>query len=89
MKKYLLQQDWKNNIKNRPETFEFKILESFDNINHIDLLKIELKYQKQFSVVSSMKFINTGLAKKGILCDIVELYTQIQFLRRIKLWQIK
>ncbi len=75
MKKYLLQQDWKNNIKNRPETFEFKILESFDNINHIDLLKIELKYQKQFNVVSSMEFINAGFAKKGFCGDTMDCLT--------------
>ena len=44
-KKYELQQEWKRNLKLRLNTFKFEILESYENIPHKELLKIELSYQ--------------------------------------------
>jgi hypothetical protein len=74
-KKYELQQQWKYNLKNNPEYFKFEILESYDNIPHKDLLKIELEYQYRFDVVKSMEYINAGFAKKGFSGDTFSILT--------------
>ena len=74
-KKYELQQQWKDNLKNNPEYFKFEILESYDNILHKELLEIELEYQYRFDVVKSMEFINAGFAKKGFCGDTFSILT--------------
>jgi hypothetical protein len=68
-KKYLLQQEWKKAVIERPETFNFVILESYFNIEHEDLLKRELYYQEKLNVVKSIKYANAGYAKRGYCGD--------------------
>jgi len=74
-KKFKLQEQWKESIKARPETFTFSILEQYQSINHRELIDRELFWQKKFNVVSSMEYINVGFAKRGFLGNIYEQMT--------------
>ena len=42
-KKYALQQEWKKAVKERPDSFELEVLESFDEIPHKELFEKGLK----------------------------------------------
>jgi hypothetical protein len=60
-KKYNKQQEWKIAVKERPETFIFKILEEFNNIDYKFLLERELFWHKFYDVINSEEFINVRL----------------------------
>lgn len=62
LKKYKLQQEWKESVKSRPLTFSFRILESFEEISNKDLINKELEYQKKYNVVKSEQYVNAGYA---------------------------
>lgn len=74
-KKFLLQQQWKEALSIRKESFEFTILEQFDDIPHKTLLETELRWQKYFNVLSDPTFINASYAKKGYLGNIYETFS--------------
>lgn len=61
--KFKIQQQWKINVKNRPETFILEILERV--IDFQILQERELYYQQQYNVVRSTEFINGGYARKN------------------------
>lgn len=61
-KKYAIQQEWKKAVKERPDTFELTILESFDDIPHKDLFTKERKWQEKYNCSKSMEFINVRYA---------------------------
>lgn len=61
-KKYILQQQWNNAMINHKESFSFKILEQFDNIEQFELLKVEKRFQKQYDVINDNTFINASYA---------------------------
>lgn len=62
-KKYNLQQQWKLDIKERPNTFIFEILEEV--IDPKELNEKELYYQIKNNVVDSFKFINGAYSRKN------------------------
>lgn len=74
-KKFKLQEQWKESIKTRPESFTFAILDQYESIDHRDLIDRELFWQKKFNVVRSMEYINAGFAKRGFLGNIYEQMT--------------
>lgn len=70
-KKYALQTSWKEALLQRPETFQFVVLESYDSsITHEFLLERELLWQKELDVVRSPEYVNAGFAKKGFCGNI-------------------
>ena len=71
-KKYALQQEWKKAVKERPETFELIILESFDEIEHKELFVREKVWQVKYDVNKSMEFINVRYATKSTLGNLYE-----------------
>lgn len=71
-KKYALQQEWKKAVKERPETFELTILESFDSIPHKNLFEKEREWQVKYNVNKSTEFINIKLATKSTLGNLYE-----------------
>ena len=71
-KKYALQKEWKKAVKERPDTFELTVLESFDNIPHKELFEKEKKWQIKYNVNKSMEFINVRYATKSTLGNIYE-----------------
>ena len=75
-KKYKMQQDWKEALQIRKETFLFEILEQYDCINHVELTERELFWQKKFDVVRSMEYINAGFAKHGFHGNIYDQLTE-------------
>lgn len=75
-KKYVLQQIWKENLKNDSSTFSLEILEYHDEIEYLQLLKNEIIWQKRFDVVKSMNYINAGYAKPGYLGDTISFLTE-------------
>jgi uncharacterized protein YuzB (UPF0349 family) len=82
-KKYILQQNWKSCVIERPDTFTFEILESFDIIEHKLLIECELSWQQKFNVVKSIEFINAGYARKGFCGNIYENISKEEKLRII------
>jgi group I intron endonuclease len=68
VKKYRLQQEWKDAIKTRLDSFMFIVLESFETMDHIELLKIEKFYQIEFDAVNSDEFINATYANNPGFC---------------------
>lgn len=76
-KKYEIQQQWKKDLIERPETFIFDILESYEKIEHKCLLERELYYQYKFNVVQSNEYINVGFAKKGFCGDNISILNDV------------
>jgi group I intron endonuclease len=74
-KKFKLQEQWKESIKTRPESFTFTILDQYESIDHRALIDRELFWQKKFNVVKSMEYINAGFAKRGFLGNIYDQMT--------------
>ncbi len=71
-KKFQLQEEWRLALATRPDSFIFEILEQYEKIDHCELLKRELVWQKKFDVVKSMEYVNAGFAKRGYLGNIYE-----------------
>lgn len=84
LKKFKLQQIWIENLKNNKDKFVFEVLESYDFIEHVDLLKIELEYQIKLDVVKSMEYINAGFARKGNNGNTYQYLTEEQKIERNK-----
>src|SRR5690606_15952962 len=75
-KKYNLQQIWKKAVKERPETFELTVLESFEKIEHKELFVKEKEWQVKYNCNRSMEFINVRYANKSTLGNLYEDLTE-------------
>jgi|SRR3972149_2244248 len=60
--KYNIQQEWKLDVKERPQTFLFEVME--DVQDYLLLKERELYYQIKYDVVNSKEFINGAYARK-------------------------
>ena len=61
--KYKLQQQWKVDIKERPLTFMFEVLEEVINEKYLN--ERELEYQIKNDAINSLEFINGAYARKN------------------------
>ena len=89
VKKYKLQKQWKDAIKTRIDTFKFIVLETFKNIDHIELLKIEKFYQVEFDAINSNEFVNASYANNPGFCgDVTKRLSPLaEEMRKLKIKQ--
>jgi len=89
VKKYKLQKQWRAAIKTRIDTFKFIVLETFKNIDHIELLKIEKFYQVEFDAINSNEFVNACYANHPGFCgDVTKRLSPLaEEARRLKIKQ--
>lgn len=62
LKKYKLQEEWKEHFRDHKETFSFTILEKHQNLDYSSLLKRERFYQEKYNVLKDRLFVNACLA---------------------------
>lgn len=88
--KYKLQQEWKKNLKERPESFKFEIIEEIIEDSKKALNERELYWQLHYKVVNSNEFINGAYARKnfnGIPKGFKRDKNRIEYLKSIGTWK--
>jgi hypothetical protein len=62
VKKYTPQQEWKQALKERPETFTFTLLECYEATTNEELLAHERRCQLERDAINSDEYINASIA---------------------------